>query len=138
MNLKLENTEYDAEGIFGVLIDEAEMFVAVTLQRAYDAHQGNGSYIPKLPKGVYTCKRSKHRLHGMKSDFETFEVMNVPGHTGILFHWGNFNKDSEGCILLGQQTLFGQHPPMITKSRATFAKFMTLQDGINTFTLTVI
>lgn len=28
-------------------------------------------------------------------------VMNVPGHTGILIHWGNWRKDTENCLLVG-------------------------------------
>jgi hypothetical protein len=28
-------------------------------------------------------------------------VEDVPGHTGILLHWGNWSKDTEGCTLVG-------------------------------------
>lgn len=29
-------------------------------------------------------------------------VENVPGHTGILIHWGNWRKDTLDCTLVGQ------------------------------------
>jgi hypothetical protein len=28
-------------------------------------------------------------------------VENVPGHAGILIHWGNWAKDTEDCLLVG-------------------------------------
>lgn len=31
----------------------------------------------------------------------TYEVLNVPNRTDILLHWGNTEKDTLGCILLG-------------------------------------
>jgi uncharacterized protein DUF5675 len=29
-------------------------------------------------------------------------VENVPGHSGILWHWGNFPRDTEDCTLVGE------------------------------------
>lgn len=75
----------------------------------------------------------------MTKDFQTFEIMDVPGHDNILFHWGNYNKDSEGCVLLGKAEVSqanGQH--MITSSKETFDIFMKYLAGVNEFTLTVV
>jgi len=29
-------------------------------------------------------------------------VLNVPGHTGIRIHWGNWREDTEDCTLVGE------------------------------------
>jgi len=29
-------------------------------------------------------------------------VLNVPGHTGIRIHWGNWRKDTQDCTLVGR------------------------------------
>ena len=72
-------------------------------------------------------------LAGMSQNFITFEVQNVPGHTGILFHTGNTNRDSEGCILLGS-LIKGN---ILLNSRPAFAKFMELLGNLPQFTLEV-
>lgn len=134
MNLELERLDYELSGIFGVLTDSSQMFLAETLEHSYDSDKLDGTYAPKLPPGKYTCKRSMHRLHGMAHDFETFQIMDVPGHSNILFHWGNYNKDSDGCVLLGLE----KENNMITHSKETFEKFMKFLHDVDVFTLTVI
>lgn len=141
MNLKLCRKEYIKDGIFSDLLDENGNIVAHTLEHAYVSDWGMdaGCYKPKLTAGTYTCVRGPHRLHNMTSDFTTFEITGVSGHTNILFHWGNYNKDSDGCVLLGRAvSSILNSPQMITNSRDTFAKFMELQKDIDKFTLTVV
>lgn len=137
MNLILNRTEYESDGIFGQLLDENNNIICVTLEHAYDSSNGDGSYAPKLPAGIYTCERGQHQLANMKAPFTTFEIMNVPGHTNILYHVGNYNKDSEGCVLLGQEISSFEGHNVITHSKAAFQKFMELQENIDQFTLTV-
>ncbi len=133
MQFKLKRTDRNVDGVFGVLTDEQGHEVLRTLEHAYGP-----DFAPKVLTGEYTCKRSAHRLHGMDHDFETFEVTKVPGHSGILFHWGNYNQDSDGCVLVGKHATLGPGgPTMIINSRTTFARFMDLLKGINEFTLTV-
>lgn len=45
-------------------------------------------------------------------------VENVPNFDGILIHWGNSQKDTEGCILVGET--LGPNPDWIGSSRAAF------------------
>lgn len=133
MKLKLENIEFSEHGIFGILEDENNFFALNTLQHAYPS---NDAFLwkPKLPPGDYVCVRGFHRLPSMVDVFETFEITNVPGHTGILFHVGNFNKDSEGCVLLA----YGRKGNDLIESKAGFQAFMDYVDGIDQFDLTVI
>ena len=135
MDLVLIRKQYREDGIFSTCCDMDGNQVMVTLEHAYPSPDG---FSPKIPEGSYTCVRGQHRLHGMEEDFTTFEITGVAGHEGLLFHWGNFNQDSEGCILVGEQdfeSASGQQ--MITASRAEFAKFMALQEGLDSFTLVV-
>lgn len=132
MKLYLLRSEKKEAGIFGQLTDDISKKLFATLEHAFIGSDGF-SWIAKIPVGVWVCQRSMHRLHGMTEDFETFEVMNVPGHDNLLFHWGNYNKDSEGCILIGHE----RSGDMITGSRDAFKDFMALQDGLDTFQLIV-
>jgi|SRR5271165_1518512 len=138
MNLKLQRTAAREDGVFGTLLDDAGHTIAFTLEHAYAS--GEGSFSAKIPPGGYTCKRGQHQLEGMAAPFTTFQVMDVPNHTNILLHFGNYNKDSDGCILLGEAIVPIPTQPgsdMIINSRKTWQKFMDLQTGIDEFKLTV-
>jgi len=131
MNLRLLRNKAVLYGIFGVLLDENAKEVAVTLEHAYS--DGTGGFIPRVPAGEYTCVRGQHRLDGMTNTFETFEITGVPGHTNILFHKGNYNTDSAGCVLLGSEL----GPRCILESAMAFGHFLDLQAGCDSFQLTV-
>ncbi len=135
MNLTLTRTEYRSDGIFSELRDDQGDLVAHTLEHAYTDNAG--PFIPKITNGIFTCQRGLHRLHGMTDDFETFEITGVEGHKDLLFHWGNYNRDSKGCILVGQAEIDDGKEHMVTASRAKFAAFMELQQGLDSFQLTV-
>lgn len=121
------------DGIFGEIEDaESGDFVFISLERSYNLK-------PKVPAGVYTCERGLHSLESNPTKFfQTFEVMNVQGHTGILFHVGNYNADSSGCILLGLGRGFTvAGGKMITNSRRAMDKFMEYQKNVDSFILTI-
>ncbi len=136
MDLRLKRTDKREDGVFGQLFrqDTGDQ-IACTLEHSYDAGLGDGSYTSKIPNGTYECVRGMHRLHNMKEPFETFEITGIKGHTNILFHVGNFNNDSEGCVLVGGG--YGGDPRMLYDSRRTFTKLMNLQYGVDKFTLIV-
>jgi hypothetical protein len=134
--MNLIRTEFREDGIFGHLLDDKGQSIAMTLEHAYQ--QPDGSWAPKIYDGQFICVRGPHRLNGMTADFETFEITGVKGHEGLLFHAGNFDKDSSGCILLGEDIVTqADGSEMVTNSRATFAKFMNGLDGVTEFLLTV-
>lgn len=138
MNLHLIRTKYRSDGIFGELRtdDQKNELIAVTLEHAFPGSHGN--FLPVIPEGDFICERGEHYLHGMTTPFETFEVTGVDGHVGLLFHWGNFNKDSEGCILLGGVLSVNEkNEEMILNSKMAFEKFMALQKGLSSFELMV-
>ena len=125
----LTRTHRKQDGIISVLTDSLGV-VAWCLEHAYLV---DGVYEPKIPNGVYTCVRGPHRL--ASGPLEAFEVTGIEGHSGIIFHVGNFNADSKGCILVGERAL--DRPTMVTNSREIFHKFMDIQSDINEFKLTV-
>lgn len=134
--MNLLRLEYSESGIFGELMDNDESFLLQTLEHAYpitqDSISTSTAYLPKVPAGQYTCVRGVHSLsNGVP--FETFEIMGVPGHTGILFHPGNTETDSSGCILLGT-TRVGN---TIFQSKDAFNLFMEALLGIGSFELII-
>ncbi len=139
MDLTLIRAERRKDGVFGVLLNDKAEQIAVTLEHSY--HDGKWPdeevYISKLPPGSYQCVRGQHQLHSMNQPFTTFEITGVEGHKNILFHVGNYNQDSDGCVLLGKYKNEVGGQQMIGLSRKTFSEFMKLQEGIPTFTLTV-
>lgn len=137
MDLILIRTQRRDDGIFGELYDVRMNQIAVTLEHAYDAQLGDGSYTSKLKAGTYICQYGMHTLHSSPLPFPTFEITGVAGHTNILFHVGNYNKDSDGCVLLGKYTQDANGHQMIGLSRSTFGRFMGLQEGVDKFILTV-
>ena len=133
MNCVLTRFRFLDTGIFGVLKDEAGGVLAYTLE-----HNFGGQ--PKLAVGTYTCQRGSHILKGMSFPFITFEILGVPPFqgspvTGILFHCGNFNADSEGCVLMGSAD--APDFSMVTGSRADFSAFLNVQEGVDEFILIV-
>jgi hypothetical protein len=132
--LTLIRNQCSFQGIFGELKDQSDL-IAVTLEHAYSEE---GSFRPKIPPGNYICVRGVHRLDGMKNDFLTFEITGVQGHSNLLFHWGNWNSDSAGCVLLGETITKLSSGQMITNSRLTFEKFIESYGKLTNFTLTVL
>ncbi|GAG80142.1 unnamed protein product, partial [marine sediment metagenome] len=92
--LKLIRVAYIKDGTFGVLFDEETPF-CLTLEREWKDNRKGESCIPI---GTYSCKRVISPKFG-----NTFEVCNVPGRSHILFHKGNLEDDSHGCILTGEE-----------------------------------
>lgn len=120
-------------GAWGMLIYKNSP-ICGTLERVYLEED---SYVPKIHDGLWHC----HRDFYHKGGYETFEIF-IPGHTRILFHKGNWPKDSEGCVLLGESyhdfnPAAGIQDPGLGNSGAAFGEFMTLTKGIEDFFLEV-
>lgn len=129
MNLQLSRFKIDRFGAFSELYQENGVLFCYAIEHTY---LFDHNWYPKVNPGTYKCIRGVHTLSS-GHQIETFEVIGVPGHDGILFHRGNTEENSEGCILLGsslrENTLFG--------STKAFDRFMALQAGVQEFTLIV-
>ena len=114
--------------VMGVLLQNGTPF-AVTLERPWMNNQQNVSCIPD---GMYACERIESPKFG-----ETFRLINVSGRSHILFHKGNIDDDTHGCILVGEsfEPLSGE--PAIRASKKGFKEFMELLNEQDMFTLCI-
>lgn len=135
LTLTLKRTEYSSQGVFGTLSIPGTTVELVTLEHAYPVTGIPDTCLAKIPAShgaAYKCARGTHTV-GTKT-FETFEVTGVTGHWGILFHVGNTNQDSDGCVLLGLR----RDADGILQSRSAFGLFMQALQGQDEFLLEVI
>ncbi len=130
MTLFLNRREFREDGIFSELKDSEGTILAHTLEHSYNL-------LPKLYNGTFVCKRGMHQLEGTTKPFETFEITGVDGHTNILFHKGNWQKDTIGCVLVGMGIAQSSQGQMITNSKDAFNELMQLLSGLDSFTLVV-
>jgi len=80
-------------GTFGVLKINKVLF-CVTLELPDLLNKRSQSSIPAQQ---YICQRYSSAKYP-----DTFQVTNVPDRSYVLFHSGNWKKDTRGCILTGQ------------------------------------
>lgn len=71
----------------------------------------------RVTMNVVSPKYSKRAQYDF-CDGKVPRLLNVDGFDGILIHIGNTNKDTEGCILVGENTQAGK----VTNSTATFKR----------------
>lgn len=85
--------------------------------------------ITAIPKGTYEitldvisprfCTKTFYK---QVCDGKLPRLLNVKGFEGILIHAGNTDKDTSGCLLVGQNKVKGQ----VINSQATFKKLYKL------------
>ena len=107
----------------------------VTLELPWRDNEVNRSCIPS---GEYTCIKTQNRITtgGMHIPV-TFEVIKVPGRGGVLFHVGNTEKDTNGCILVGMRIGELHKKTAILSSRTAFSLFLQELKSVDKFKLTI-
>ena len=77
-----------------------------------------------IPCGQYKVRYQFSKKFGQKMPF----LQNVPHFNGIMFHAGNYPKDTEGCILVGEHPTAknGVVLPLLNHSRRLFAELKNL------------
>lgn len=126
--VELTRAEEGEQGTIGYLKIDKEVF-CWTLEPSDNLNESNISCIPIQQ---YICRRIISPKFG-----ETFMITNVPGRTNVLFHKGNTEDDTLGCILLGQTIgkLKGQRA--VLNSGKSFEAFMLAMSGSQVFHLTI-
>lgn len=85
--------------------------------------------ITAIPRGTYEVTLDVYSpKFGSKSFYKEVcngklpRLLNVKGFEGVLIHCGNTDKDSAGCLLVGQNKVKGQ----VINSQATFKELYKL------------
>ena len=100
------------------------------LEDPHQAHKIPGE--TRIPSGNYRLQwrntgrwALRFQEHGLPG---SLELLDVPGFTDVLIHWGSYTKNTEGCLLPGFATTI-QDPtePIVTGSKlATLALYKLL------------
>lgn len=127
--VQLVRLTVEPAGAFGLLVVAGQPFV--TCERTYD--RSDGAQYTKILEGRWLCKRSWF----VRGGYVTFEVI-VPGHDRLLFHRGNTELDSEGCILVGQKFGEVEGKPAVLNSMSAWKLFEALTADMDGFELKVM
>ncbi|HNX77129.1 MAG TPA: DUF5675 family protein [Candidatus Rifleibacterium sp.] len=92
-----------------------EIFKAFTLELPWKDNRRNVSRIPAGEYLVESRFSEKHKEH--------FAIAGVSGRSGILTHRGNYNSQTQGCILAGRAMadINKDGEPDVTESGKTLA-----------------
>ena len=83
----------------------------------------------RIPNGTYDVKLREygghHERYKKKFDFHKgmLQVMDVPGFTDILIHIGNTEKDTSGCLLLGESITQKNGEMLLVSSTVAYIDF---------------
>ncbi len=102
-------------GTFGILKINKMVF-CVTLE---PRNEMNVPFVSSIPAQQYMCRRYNSVKYG-----QTWQIENVPQRLAILFHPGNVDEHTQGCILLGQHFGKLKGDRAVLNSGATFNSFM--------------
>ena len=122
--IRLEESEV---GTFGVLRVQKQ----VKLWTLEPPDFENEAFVSSIPAQQYIIERHVSPTYG-----ETFRIRKVPGRKDVLFHWGNWSSNTEGCILLGKGLLL--EPRGISTSKSAFDEFMGTLQGHSKAHLTIM
>jgi len=115
-------------GTIGALKVNKQVFCVTLEPEDYE----NAPDISSIPAQQYTCQRVVSPRFG-----ETFEVLNVPARSDILFHSLNIVSETKGCIGLGEHIGKLRGNRAILNSGQTFKRFMQEMEGEERFHLTI-
>lgn len=132
MKLVLIRHARRADYTIGRLEDENGKKICDTLEPTWRNYKGGELKIPKksaIPEGSYRVVVTKSRR------FQKYLplLVGVPGFEGVRIHAGNTSRDTEGCILVGQNIQVGK----VLWSRITLEKLMKLIENEKVIYLTI-
>ncbi|ECP6059751.1 hypothetical protein FUB88_01685 [Campylobacter jejuni] len=122
-------------GKFKVFDDDKLLFECFSLEEDKEGLESGKDL--RIPEGNYNLKRhSPSRFENTlrsitKKDDTMINVYNddVPSSRAILIHWGNTDKDTQGCILIGLTK--DNNNESVGQSRQACKEFYDLMHGKN-------
>jgi hypothetical protein len=115
---------------------DRELTQGMPLQKIKDLKIKGATAIPKgkykVTMNVVSPKFSKRATYQFCQG-KLPRLLNVDGYEGVLIHIGNTAKDTEGCILVGQNKVVGQ----VINSTVTFKKLYAEMLKYQTIILTI-
>ena len=132
MKLVLIRHARRADYTIGRLEDENGMKICDTLEPIWRNYDGGELKIPKksaIPEGSYRVVVTKSQRFGRYLPL----LVGVPGFEGVRIHAGNTSRDTEGCILVGQNLQVGK----VLWSRITLQRLMKLIENEKEIYLTI-
>lgn len=122
----IKRTHYLNDGVMGVL-DIDNVPICVTIELPW---RNNAPYISCIPEGERKMVLIDSPKFGV-----CYEVI-TENRSKILIHWGNHvvdlpgdPKDSEGCIIVGEQFINYKSAMGVGMSKVAFSEFMNLMNG---------
>jgi hypothetical protein len=94
------------KAILGIWIDSEGKEICRTLENPIRETTKDSA----IPIGTYECEKDNH------GKFQFYKVLNVPNRTAIEIHQGNYEKDTEGCILVGTSWAIMNNELAVTSS----------------------
>ena len=130
--LTLKRIAKKADYTIGRLEDVAGNRICDTLEPTWRNYQRGELKVPRksaVPEGTYPVVITKSKKFGKYLPL----LVGVPGFEGIRIHSGNTSKDTEGCILVGQNLEKGK----VLMSRITLERLMKLIENEKRVLLTI-
>ena len=132
MKLVLIRHARRADYTIGRLEDENGKKLCDTLEPIWRNYDGGELKIPRksaIPEGTYRVVITKSQRFGRYLPL----LVGVPGFEGVRIHAGNTSRDTEGCILVGQNLQVGK----VLWSRITLSKLMKIIENEKEIYLTI-
>ena len=133
MKLTLTRRAKRADYTIGRLEDENRVKICDTLEPTWRNYKGGELKVPKksaVPEGTYRVVVTKSPRFRKYLPL----LVGVPGFEGIRIHSGNSAKDTEGCILVGDNLIKGR----LVWSRNALGKLMGMMEDEKEVSITII
>lgn len=129
--LQLKTVAVRDDGCYSVILFKGKPF-AVSVERTFNPGEaGHGKQVV-LANGKYRCTATQYH----KGGYATYEI-HVPGHTRVLFHKGNTEDNSLGCVIVAESFGNLNGKTAVLDSKGGFQELISLVGGTHEFELEV-